>query len=202
MTTGNNGASGVTPPASGETEQQPEVVSPETHKRLLAQRKADQERARRAEEELAQLRAEKEARDAEQLAAQKRYEELYNSEKAKREAAEKANSEMTQKQVEASKRAALTKELGGLKKDEFLSFADLKSIRMNDDGSVDTDSVRDVATKFRQAYPELLAGKAAPGMGNVAPADPNPPKEKPLAEMSTAELRALWEKNHAHRKNA
>lgn len=199
MTTGNTGASGVTPPASGETEQN-EVVSPETHKRLLAQRKADQERARRAEEELTTLRAEKEAATAAQLAEQKRFEELYTSEKAKREAAEQRATELTQKQIDAAKQSALVRELGGVKKDEFLRFADVASIRVNEDGSVDPDSLREVATKFRQSYPELLNGKPAAGMGNVAAADPTPPKDKPLHEMTTQELRAMWEKDHAHRK--
>lgn len=169
-----------------------ESVSVEAHKRLLAQRKADRDKARALEEERNTLKAQLEAKDAETLAEQSRYKELYEAEKKKREESDGKLADMSRAQVESAKKAALREALG-ISKQEYLKFADLSSIQMNDDGTPDSDSLKAVANKFRESYPELLPVKASGTLPNNAPGNggaPKPPKS--YAEMSAEELRAAY----------
>ena len=52
---------------------------------------------------------------------------------------------------------ALKSELGGSIKDTYLVHADLEGISFKDDGSVDSESLLEVANKFRQEHGQLIA---------------------------------------------
>lgn len=167
-------------------------VSADSYKKLLDQRKKDQARARQAEQELTELKAKAEADEAARLVEQNRYKELYEAEKKKREDTESRISQMTQSQITSAKRAELDRQLGGVKKAEYLSFADLNAIQMNEDGTVEAESVKAVANKFRETHPDLLPTKTGATLPNGAPADHKPKLTKPLSQMTTAELRAAY----------
>ena len=181
-------ASGVKPEASGEGEG--DKVSIETYKRTLAQRKADKARADALAEENAALKAEKETAEAQRMADEKRFKDLYETEKKKREASDARINEMTQAQITNAKKSALSKELGGVKS-EYLVFADLASIQMGDDGEADPESVKEAANKFRAKHPELLPAKSGGTLPNNAPKDHTPKPPKLLSEMTAAELKAV-----------
>ena len=198
-----NGASGTeNDVASGddEGEENQNGVSVDSYKRLLAQRKADRAKARDLETQLAQVQAEREQAEADRLAEQNKYKELYEkSEKSKKEL-ETRLSDMTQSQITKEKKAALDKALGGIKKSEYLGFADLASIQMNDDGTVDMDSVATVANKFRESYPELVPTKTAGKLPYEAPREGAPKTERKLSELSPKELaKLLREKTQAEK---
>ncbi len=175
-------------------------VSLESHKRLLAQRKADRARARDLEAQLAQVQADKEQAEADRLAEENKYKDLYEkSEKSKKELETKL-SEMTTTHVTREKKAALDKALGGIKKSEYLGFADLNSIEMNDDGTVDMESVATVANKFRESYPELVPTKQTGKIPSDAARDVAPKQPRKLAELSVKEMaKLLREKTQAEK---
>ncbi len=160
---------------------------------MLDQRKADRDKARDLQTRLDAVQAEREEADRTRLAEQARFKELYETEKKKASDLDARIKEMTQGQIEARKREAIKAELGGVRKDDYLKFADLSAVQVNDDGSVDTESVRAAANKFREAYPELVTGKAGSKLPNEAGSGYTPPKLKPLSEMSPAELREAYQ---------
>ncbi len=171
-------------------------VSVESYKRLLAQRKADKARARALEEENNTLKAEREASEASKLQEANQFKELYEKEKKKRETAEGALSEMSTRQVTNAKKDALNKALGGVSKSEYLGFADLSTVQMNDDGTVDPESLNAVANKFRESYPELLPNRSASKLPNTAGKDYTPPAPKKLEDMTPQELREAYQKHN------
>jgi hypothetical protein len=169
-----------------------DAVSYETYKKVLDQRKADRDRARELQARLDAAEAEKAEAEKARLAEQARFKELYESEKKRAETLHGQIQSMTSAQIDARKREALKSELGGVRKDDYLNFADLKSIQVNEDGSVDVESVKAVATKYRESYPELVATRQASKLPQDAAGGYKPPQPKSLAEMSPSELRAEY----------
>lgn len=168
-----------------------ELVEYDTYKRVLDQRKADQAKARELQAELDRIKAEREEAEAAKLAEQKRFEELYASEKKKaEELASKIKHVETQTALE-KKRSALKTALGGVRKDEYLSFADLDSIVILESGVPDPETVKAAANKFREAHPELVASKETARLPNESATGFQAPKGKPLHELSMAELGAM-----------
>lgn len=175
--------------SAGENDDE-EQVSYATYKKLLDQRKADRERARELQAKLDAAEAERGDAEKARLAEQQRFKELYEAEKKRAEELNGKLSSMTQAQIEARKREALKAELGGVRKDDYLKFADMSAIQVNEDGTVDTDAVKAAAAKFREAYPELVTAKSnSRPLPNEAAAGYQPPKPKTPAEMTQAELR-------------
>ena len=159
------------------TEEKPESVSYDSHQRLLAQRKKDKERADAAEAERDSLKQKIEEAEAAKLKETSQFKTLYETETAKREAAERELSEMTARQIDKAKTDALSKELGSVSKSEYLKFAALAEIEMNSDGTPTADSVKKVANDFRKKYPELLTGKVDSSLPNeAARGNGKPPK--------------------------
>ncbi len=170
-----------------------DTVTREAYDRAIAQRKADQKRAKDLEDERNKLLQEKEEREATALADQKKYQELYEKEKKKREESDSRLSDMTKAQVTKEKQQALSTALGGLKKNEFLKFANLDGIAMNEDGTVDAASVTEVANKFRADYPELVPSKPANGHlpNDAARGGSNGKTDRKLTDLTHNELVAL-----------
>lgn len=178
-------------------EQSEETVAYETYKKVLDQRKADQAKARELAAEVERLRSEREAEQEAKLAEQKRFEELYAAEKKKAEDLSNKIKEAETKSVMQKKRDALKQALGGVKRDEYLSFADLNSVLVLEDGTVDPDSVKAAAAKFREAHPELVAARqTAPLPNESATGFTAPPKGKALHELKPAELKEMYVKTH------
>jgi len=96
------------------------------------------------------------------------WEELYNQQCAKSENAEKMRSQDKQLYLRSVKLNALKSELGGKVKEDYLSFANLDDIDINEDGTLSSDSVRTVANSFRQAHPQLIPSEGNPDITNSA----------------------------------
>ncbi len=172
--------------AEGTTE---ETVSYKTYQEVLTQRKADQKKARDLQAQLDAATADKAATEEARLAEQKQFETLYQKEKVEREKLATQLAQMSARQVESAKVAAVKAALGGVRKDDYTKFFDLDAVQLNDDGTADAESVKQAANKFRQNYPELVATASKGRMANEAGRgiDPGPPK--PLTELSNMELR-------------
>jgi hypothetical protein len=172
-----------------------DLVAFDTYKKVLDQHKASQAKAREAAAQLEALKAEKDEADKARMAEQAKFKELWEAAEKKAQALDGQIKQMTASQIEAKKREALKSELGGVRKDDYLKFADLSSVHLGEDGSVDIESVKATANKFREAYPELVSPKSGvkPLPGEAA-AGYQPPKPKSLAEMTSAELAAEYAK--------
>lgn len=184
--------------ASGD-EGKDEQVSRDAYDRAVAQRKADKVKREAAERERDELKAKLEEQEQAKLNEQNEFKTLYEKEKKKREEAESKLSEMTTSQITNAKKQALNQVLGGTLKSEYLVFAKLGDIEMNEDGSADLESVKRVAAAFKASHPELVpvkAGSKLPkGANDGTP--PPPPKQKTLEQMTQAELRAEYKRQEA-----
>lgn len=105
----------------------------------------------RANELEAQLKAEQE----EKMREQNQYKELYEQKEEELSSYKNTVHEKEQRYVDTAKRAALRAELGNIR-GEYLMHASINDISLNEDGTVNSESVRDVANKFREEHAVLL----------------------------------------------
>ena len=118
---------------------------------------------------LNELQATLEAQEKSKLEEQNRYEELY------RKAEDEKNALLSERQrekqlfIDAVKKSALKTELGGNIKDAYLNLADYSQIEMNEDGSLNSETVRNAANQFRQDHPALVPSQASGAINSVAP---------------------------------
>jgi len=157
----------------------PEVVPPkpdnqsvafETYQKVLSQRKADQVKLKELQESHNAMLAEKQSAEDAAKAEQGRFEELFQTEQKKAQDLQANIDSRILQDVTRSKKNALKVELQGLRKDEYLQFADVNSIVMDDNGVIDIESVKNVASTFRESYSDLFAKSSslpdsAPGKG-------------------------------------
>ena len=170
-----------------------ETVSYDSYQKVLNQRKADQKKARQFEEELRALREQLKAQENAKLEEKQEYKKLYEAQKAELDAIKSAQAEKDRIMVEKEKQSALVKELGGLKRDEYIRFADLKAIVIDDTGEIDMNSVRMEANRFRQSYGDLIKTETPVRVNSQAPSGTSPVlnQEKSAKDMSANEREAI-----------
>lgn len=146
-----------------------DVVSHETYKRLLAQRKADQEKLKSLEEKaktLSILEEEKAKLAEEKLKADGNWKALLDAREAKIQELNEKYQSVTQEKsryeqqfVEASKLQAFMDALGGkLKHREYYNLVDTSAIALDpESGAIDKESLKKYADKFLKEHKELVA---------------------------------------------
>lgn len=162
-----------------------EEVTSDMHK-FKSKAKAEQARVNELE---AKLKAIEEAK----LVEDQKFQELYEREKQAREQAEQDRNKEKDLYIRTVKLSALKGELGGNVKDEYLQFANVDRIEVGEDGTLSSESVRDVANSFRQDHPTLVGKSNDVNItSHAAAADVNHAQpEKTLDTMSTQEKIAL-----------
>ncbi len=126
------------------------------------------DRSKEAEARAAEYEAKLKSIEEQKLKDEQRYQELYEREKQERAKAQEHLENERQVYMRAVKLNALKTELGGNIKDEYLSHASVDSISINDDGTLSSESVREVANKFRQDHPMLIPSNASGNITNFA----------------------------------
>lgn len=176
-----------------------DVVSHETYKRLLAQRKADREKLRSLEEKaktLSILEEEKAKLTEEKLKTEGNWKALLEAREAKiQELSEKyqavnqEKSRYEQQFVEASKLQAFEDALGGkLKHREYYNLVDTSAIALDpESGAIDKESLKKYADKFLKEHKELVAF-SKPQIDSRAPKSVGTQKSG-VDKMTPAELR-------------
>lgn len=131
-------------------------VSYESHKKLLRQHKAMKMENESLQAQINEMKAVQEAEAQAKLEDEKRFEELFRTEQEKSRVLQEEKSQILQDALNERKRNILKAELGGVQRDDYLKFADLSKIAVKDDGSIDMDSVQEVANEFRRDHSVLL----------------------------------------------
>lgn len=145
-------------------------VAYDTYSKVLSQRKADQAKLKDLQEAHNALLAEKQSAEEVAKAEQGKFQELFESEQKRSEELQANINQRIVQDVNRTKEQALRAELKGLRKDEYLKFADLSAVVIDDNGVVDPESVKEVASIFRESYADLISQSAslpnnAPGKG-------------------------------------
>lgn len=177
--------------ANGETNTE-EIKNPEAvlkkNRELLAKLKAEQDKAKSIQEKLDQIEQEK-------LAQAGKKDELIDALKTKAKTLEDQYKQATQtfalKSVNSQVLDA-ARAMGCEKPEVIMKLADLSSVTVNDDFSVDTEALKSALEKVREDVPALFKKAAAaprdgvPSTGDLKPKLPN--------QMSIAELKEMYEK--------
>ncbi len=173
----------------GET-QTPEIKNPagllKKNAELLAKLKAEQEKARAHEERLAQI-------EQDQLAAAGKKDELIDSlKKQVKEHQDKLKS-VTQtfalKSVNSQVMDA-ARAMGCEKPEVVMRLADLSSVSVSDDFSVDAEALKTALDQVKSQVPELF--KRTPGAIKDGSPATSVTGQKPISGMSISELQQLY----------
>lgn len=156
-------------------EQGEAFVPREAFKKALEEKNTLQTKYKEAEAKRQELEEMIASKAREEMEAKQEFEKLYQSEKQKREATEERLNKNNQLFIDSMKRSALKQALGGQVKDQYLAFADINAIEMDDNGRIGEESVKSVAEKFMEEHPGLVPSGKAPnptgpnGRGNPGP---------------------------------
>lgn len=177
--------SNAAPEASG---QEDKVVPRDAYEKVTQDMHKYKSKMKEYEAHMEQLRADLKAKEEAELAEQNRFKELYEKREIELAEAKKEAQRVRDQYLTTAKRAALKQELGGKIRDEYLSFADLNSIALRDDGSIDAESVRMVANEFRKQHGQLIPQVENASITGQAPANQTPIQGKDPKTMSSKEL--------------
>lgn len=132
-----------------------------------------------------QLKLQEEAK----MQEQEQYKELFQKRDAELEAERKRAELERSRYTKAVKISALKNELGGKVKDVYLNLANVEGIVVNEDGTVDSESVRNVANDFRKEHGQVIPQSEAANITGHAPSQTLAPVDtsrmtgKQLAEL-------------------
>lgn len=146
--------SGGNPDPSGTPDDpnNPKTVSHETHRKLLGEKKAEQEKRQAAEAELEKFRAKEREAETKKLEAEGKYAEalkLRDEELTKEKA---KNAQILEQITEARKKTAILREISGKVPEKALALLPLDMITIGDDGKPDPLTVKAAAQHFEKEY--------------------------------------------------
>lgn len=133
------------------------------------------------------------ALEEEKMAEQAQWKELFEKRNSEFENLQNQVEERDRRYMEAVKKNALKAELGGKIRDEYLIHADINSIALNDDGTINQDSLLSVANNFRQTHSSLIPVQQTANVTSIASPSGSTIGQglKPLNQMSLEEKKGL-----------
>lgn len=173
------------------TEDSSQMVKFESYQKVLSQKKAQDEKLRDMQSKLAEFEAAEATKLEAQLRDEKRHDEIIQTLKQKNEELSGRLGQVQGEIANSIKRQALEREIGGFAHPDYARFAQLDSIGLTEDGSVDTETLGREAKRIRETHPHLLKA-SVPNLPNGAPASAvNGNKTEPTAkELYIAEMEA------------
>ena len=160
------GTSGTT-----QKEENRDSVSYETHKRLLKQRKEDQDRLRTVEEELSKFKTEAEKKQQSELEQQGEWKKLIDVQKQKIQQLEESIGSDRKTLHDTWKLQAFYDKLPGkIKRKEYLSFVDLEKVALNPETQeIDETSLEVLVNDFVSNHKDLIITEQSPKIPGTAP---------------------------------
>jgi chromosome segregation ATPase len=139
---------------------------------LLNEKKKEQARNRQLEEELNSLKNMLRKQEEEKLEQNQEYKTLWENTQKEKEEIQNKYFGLQENLVKEKKIKEFNKVLGkSLSKDRYYDFVDVNSIIIEEDGSVNKDSVKYVVNVFRENYPELTPKQEMPKIGTQSPSN-------------------------------
>lgn len=118
---------------------------------------------------LNQMRADKDLIENEKLAEQGKWEEIAQKSKLELDTMRSERNVENEKFINFHKKNSVLQEIGGFKKTEYSNFINVDNIELNDDGSVNGESMKVESDRIRQNYAELLNNSSSNKLPNEAP---------------------------------
>lgn len=157
-----------------------DFVSKKAYSEVTADMHKYKDELRNAKAQLNELLERQTLEEREKLEREKKWEELYGQERKAREELKSQIENERKKFLDAHKASALVQELGGLAKQEYIRHANLNAIDVNEDGSVDLNSLKKEADRFKQEHGVLLKNFNIPTL----PTQATKQIQKPATEMT------------------
>lgn len=180
---------------TSQAESKPEAKEQYVAKKAYEEVSRDMHKYKSQAKEVAALKNELEAKlksiEESKLMDEKRWQELYEKEKEEKESLNSARQKDLDMYLRSAKKSALKQELGGKVKDVYLNHASIDEIEIGDDGTLSSESVLQVANKFRNEFPEVIPSSDNLNItGNASPtqiANEELSFEERLKKMTTEE---------------
>ena len=188
MSEENKGASGATQKPVVE-EGKIEQVSRKAYEEVTRDMHKNKQKAKELEMQVNELRSQIQAQEEAKMQEQEQWKELYQKREAELEQFKSEAQKERDRYLVSVKRAALKQELGVGVKDEYLNFASLNEISINEDGSIDRESVREVANHFRKEHGQLIPASENTNITGHAPTSQAPaqPEQVDLRKLTSRE---------------
>jgi hypothetical protein len=152
---------------------------------LLNEKKKEQQKNRQLQDELNALKAALQSQENEKLEEKQEYKTLWENTQKEKEEMENKYFNLQDNLVKEKKIKQFDKTVGAsLSKDRYYDFVDLGSIIVNDDGSINKDSVKYVVNLFRENYPELTPKQNFPKVGAQSASNGGIPAQRASTETS------------------
>jgi len=154
---------------------QDELVPKQAFVEVTADMHKYKNEVRETKAQLIKEREEKETLVREKMEAEKQYKELYEKERDEKAKALEQIKVERKNFLDSHKINYLIQELGGLARSEYIKHANLNAIEINEDGTVDQNSLKKEADRFRQEHAVLLKNYKLPTLPNEAPKEKQTP---------------------------
>jgi len=151
------------------------------------------EQLKETKAQLNEFMTQQEAEKEQKLKEQERFKELFEKKEKELEEYRAQVEQNKSSLIKQQKLNAVLAEVGKLEKPEFSQFIPLDSVKINEDGSIDPASVKEVAESFRQEFGMCVKKTSNPPLPSNAPTT-GTGSPKNLNEMSMDELKNLYSK--------
>jgi predicted nuclease with TOPRIM domain len=148
-------------------EKKDEFVSKDAYTQVSEDMHRFKSAAREAAAKAAELEQKLANKEREEMEAKQQFEDLYKKEQSKAKQLEERLDKNNKLFKDSIKKSHLKSELGPGVKDQYLDFADINSIEIDEAGKIVADSLKAVADKFREEHPSLVGDKDAPNPNSV-----------------------------------
>lgn len=174
-----------------------DVVSKSAYEEVTRDMHKNKQKAKQLELALNELKTQMKAQEEAKLREKEQYKELFEKRDAELEQTRREVEEEKTRYMKSVKISALKQELGASVRDEYLGFADLNSITINDDGMIDSESLSNVANEFRKQHGQLIPTDQSVNVTGHAPTNDEVSNPANTSGMSAAEL----VRHYANQKN-
>lgn len=163
-------------------EQENEFVSKKAYQEVSTDMHKYKSELQTTRAKLAEIEAIQEAKEKEALEEQGRWEELYKKSQEQFQTLQSEREQEKSKFVDYHKKNSVLQKIGGFKRDEYNKFIDVRSIQMNEDGSINEDTLISEVDRIKQEYPELIKAASSVKLPKEAP------QESEIGNRSYSEL--------------
>lgn len=156
MSEENNSGSAATQEPSKTQEPKDEFVPAKAYEEVTRDMHKYKSGLKEKDAEINQLKAQLKAQEENKMRENEQWQEIAQRREAEMEELKTQYSQKSSRFETAVKRTALKQELGGKIKEDYLQFANLSGIQMDENGIVDVESLRVVANEFRKQHGQLI----------------------------------------------
>lgn len=169
------------------------TVAYKTHAKLLDQRKADQAKLKELEATLEQFQTQQKQAEEEKLRANQQYKELAEQKELELNKILQERDLERAAAIKHQKILAFKENVGDLVNPAYSKLVDWDAIQVDENGSVDVDSLKEYGNQFRAEHASLFKNSTTPSPTSHAPSNYQAKTVKNAD--SFGDLQALWKKS-------